>query len=403
MSTIPLPAGTKAESPNRLNIQKGDRLILLGNTFAERLTLFGHFETLLNTNFSEENLEVRNLGWSADTVDAQPRPLNFGDLHTHLNQQKADVIFLCFGMTESFEGTVGLPKFDLTLRDFIDALLVQKYNDKSPPRLVLVSPIPHERLGENLPDPEEHNQQIKSYTETMQRVATDKKLPFVDLFTPVLPLMQDQAASKLTFNGIHLNEYGDWVISQIMMEQLGLAHSKRIEIDVKTKTANVGLSSVQGFNASGSTVTFLLSGEPVPTPAPPATAKVHHVMAEKQPKWVVKNLQAGAYMLKIDGQPVAVADHLQWERGVTPSGGPGHAAAHQLRQAVIEKNKQFFLRWRAVNGEYIYGRRAEPFGVVNFPGEMKQLDHIVADADKAVWSLSKPLETQTIQLLPVDK
>src|SRR5262249_13773503 len=35
-----------------------------------------------------------------------------------------------------------------------------------------------------------------------------------------------------------------------------------------------------------------------------------------------------------------------------------------LRHVVNEKNNQFFLRWRAVNGEYIYGRRKEPFGVV---------------------------------------
>ena len=46
-------------------------------------------------------------------------------------------------------------------------------------------------------------------------------------------------------------------------------------------------------------------------------------------------------------------------------------------RAVAEKNRQFFMRWRAVNGEYIYGRRKEPFGVANFPGEMEQLERQV--------------------------
>lgn len=51
------------------------------------------------------------------------------------------------------------------------------------------------------------------------------------------------------------------------------------------------------------------------------------------------------------------------------------------RNLIKEKNKQFFYRWRAVNGEYIYGRRKEPFGVDTFPPEMEKLDTIIAKLD----------------------
>jgi hypothetical protein len=51
-----------------------------------------------------------------------------------------------------------------------------------------------------------------------------------------------------------------------------------------------------------------------------------------------------------------------------------------------------------VNGEYIYGRRAKPFGVENFPSEMKQLDEMVAAREREIWELSKPASSHTFHL-----
>jgi hypothetical protein len=62
-----------------------------------------------------------------------------------------------------------------------------------------------------------------------------------------------------------------------------------------------------------------------------------------------------------------------------------------LREVIREKNQQFFYRFRPVNAEYVVGRRVEPFGSQNFPGEMKQLDAIVADFDRRIHALSKQL------------
>ena len=62
-----------------------------------------------------------------------------------------------------------------------------------------------------------------------------------------------------------------------------------------------------------------------------------------------------------------------------------------LRELVHEKNQQFFYRFRPVNAEYVVGRRVEPFGSQNFPGEMTQLDSMVADLDKRIHALAKQL------------
>ena len=68
------PRTAFAQTPT-LELRKGDRVVLVGNTLAERLQLFNHFETLLHTRFPELQLAVRNLGWSGDTITLQPRPL----------------------------------------------------------------------------------------------------------------------------------------------------------------------------------------------------------------------------------------------------------------------------------------------------------------------------------------
>ncbi len=60
-----------------------------------------------------------------------------------------------------------------------------------------------------------------------------------------------------------------------------------------------------------------------------------------------------------------------------------------LRAAVNEKNLQFWYRYRAVNGYYIYGGRKEPFGTKSFPQEMEKLDQMVANRDRRVWDIAQ--------------
>ena len=73
-----------------------------------------------------------------------------------------------------------------------------------------------------LPEPTPHNLQLRLYTKAMRKVADANELPFVDLFTPTLALMNDRKAERLTFNGIHLTAYGYWAVSLLLAEGLGM-------------------------------------------------------------------------------------------------------------------------------------------------------------------------------------
>ena len=284
-----------------LELRSRDRVILVGNTLAERMQQFNHFETLLATRFPELQLTVRNLGWSGDTSALQPRPLNFGTTPTHLYKQKADVIVAFFGLNESFDGEDGLTRFEQDLTAWLRANLAAQYNGTTSPRLVLVSPIAHERLSRLARvDVDARNRELARYTAAMGRVCAAQKVPFVDLFTPTLA--RTALGGPLTINGIHLNEDGDRIVGQLLMTGLGFDTGQRA--------------------------------------ASPAQ---------------VRQLE-------------------------------------QLRAMIAEKNQQFFYRWRPVNAEYVVGRRLEPFGSVNFPGEMKQLDAMVADLDRQIWQRAQALK-----------
>lgn len=210
-------------SDARLELRPNDRVMLLGNTLAERQQHFNHLETTLLALFPALDLTVRNLGWSADTLTLQPRPLNFGNDATHLAAQRADVILAFFGLNESFGGEPGLPGFEKDLEAWIGMHRAAQYNGRSAPRLALVSPIAHERLDRLVHvDVEARNRELARYTEAMRRVADRLAVPFADVFTPTREAMA-RAEAPLTINGIHLNDVGDRVLAGILVTALGLA------------------------------------------------------------------------------------------------------------------------------------------------------------------------------------
>lgn len=172
-----------------LELQKGDRIVLIGNTLAERMQHFGHFETLLHSRFPQHELAVRNLGWSADELTLRPRSKDFRDHGHTLADHNPQVVLAFFGFNESFAGPDGVAKFEKDLEGFLKTpQAIDEYSSarsnwdktsdaKNAPapikdlrQIVLVSPIAHENLKRHgLPDGKQNNENLKLYTEAMKR------------------------------------------------------------------------------------------------------------------------------------------------------------------------------------------------------------------------------------------
>jgi glucose/arabinose dehydrogenase/azurin len=72
-----------------------------------------------------------------------------------------------------------------------------------------------------------------------------------------------------------------------------------------------------------------------------------------------------------------------------------------LKNVIDQKNKHFFYKYRAVNGEYIYGRRKEPWvqpagGTISYPAEFKKLDRMISRLDSVLWQESKSPENANL-------
>ena len=305
-----------------LGSAKGERVILLGGTFAERLQYFGYFESLLTRHESERNLLVRNMAWPGDEVALMPRSYNFvisagtgvaddpdpgygfsfesdadhETLMAHLEAQKADTIFLCFGANESFKGKAGLSKFASDYQKLIEHLSSKKFNGKSNARLIIVSPIAQENLGAPYSDPKDRNKNLKLYAAKTAEVAKISDLPFVDLFAPTFTQMSQSQGKPLTIDGSQLNAHGQKVVAEALATGLGITDP--------------------------------------------------------------------------------------WSDKLEP-----------MRKLIVKKNKQFQYRWRPINGEYVYGRRRDPFGVISYPPEMAEWDKLIAGLEIKIHSEAKKLKS----------
>jgi glucose/arabinose dehydrogenase len=219
-----------------LELNPGDHICIIGNTLADRMQHDGWLETLLYSRFPKHDLVIRNLGFSGDELPLnrrlrsmdfgtpdqwlsgsapvpQPRKLNpdapVRQNRFELTNTKADVILAFFGYNESYADVAGLPGFRKDLNDFLQHTLQQKYNGKSPPRVVLFSSIAFENHKDrNLPDGTDVNKRLALYTQAMAEVAKANDVAFVDLFAPSQDLYK-RAPEFLTINGIHLTEAGN--------------------------------------------------------------------------------------------------------------------------------------------------------------------------------------------------
>ncbi len=287
------PIADLAPTELPLKLAKGARIAVLGATLMERMQEHGWFEAMLVQRFPTDEIVVRTLAWPGDEITVQPRPENYADMHAQLSEMKADVILAGYGFNESFKGASGVAQFEKDLAGFLVGLKTHRYNRSTPPAVVLVSPIAHEKTGNaNLPDGRESNERLRLYSEAIERIAKIAKVGFVDVFTPSRAAMEAvKKMAPLTGNGIHLTDDGYRQFGEMLFRGL---------------------------------------------------------FSETPP-------------------------------GVTPD----------LKAAVEDKNRQWLRRYRPLNLFYIVGGRAQPYGVVNFPGELQKLGEMVDNRDRRLWDIAQ--------------
>ncbi|MBL8819425.1 MAG: c-type cytochrome [Planctomyces sp.] len=213
--------------PSELPVRflKGERIGFLGNSTAERMNLFGHFETLLHSRFPELELVVRNFARPAEEVGIQQRSSDYTNLDDPMSAFGADTYICFFGFNESYAGPAGIPAFIESYQKYLDQISSRYPRDDSgaSPRFVLVSPIAFESAGTSaLPSGKIENENLKAYAAAVREVAAQRKLAFVDVFEASFMMFEAKPGLQLTINGCHLNDAGDREVARVIdLEMFG--------------------------------------------------------------------------------------------------------------------------------------------------------------------------------------
>ncbi|MCA9193713.1 MAG: HEAT repeat domain-containing protein [Planctomycetales bacterium] len=226
---MPDPEGSpqwdfRAKPPaGAFQFRQGERIALVGGSLAERMNLFGYFESLLHTRFPEKKLVFRNFGWPADEVGLQQRPDDYTRIDDPMLVFQPQLFFCFFGFNESFAGDkpTDLSQFRDNYRNWIQAHREKFGENGNEPRFVLVSPIAFENAdSSNLPSGKENNAILAEYVSEIRQLAQELGLPFVNLFDDSLQAFSAEKGMQYTINGIHTNEQGDRLVSAELDRQL---------------------------------------------------------------------------------------------------------------------------------------------------------------------------------------
>jgi len=225
-------------------LQKGDRIVLIGNSLFERARLFGEIEATLQT--SSDGVSLRNLAWSGDSVFGDARSY-FGTpaeglarLAGHVKETKPNLILLGYGSeaamsvdqgwtvdaTYAKASASGSEESRQTFLNGYQALinLVRAASGDELRQIVLVSPPPLENLGQSFPDQTENNRRIAFFRDGIKDLAKKNSLPFIDLFAQMGGDAFDGkiANPALTEDGLHYTEAGHALIARELAKSLGL-------------------------------------------------------------------------------------------------------------------------------------------------------------------------------------
>jgi len=293
----PLPEPSDA---SEVDLRDGDRVLVVGDALADRLARSGSLAAVIHAAHPDLDLVVRHVPWAGDGLTDQPREVNVPTTLDWIARVRPTVLVVCYGMAESLDD-----RFDpeVLARDLETFVTLARGRADTDPRVILVSPIDHEDLGEPWPTGDAldaHRERLRVVAEVLRDGARRVGDAYVDL----LEVGAGEADPPLTINGIHPNPHGCGRLALAIGRSLG---------------------------------------------------------------WI--DASAG---------PDVDADD------------DDRAAAGELLSLLCDAHWYWRLRYQPTNTEYVWGRRREPFGAVNFPEEMAQLGRMTEARERLVLERPKP-------------
>ena len=237
-----------------LSFFEGERVALVGNATAEKMNLYGNFETRLHLRFPEKKLVVRNFARPADEVGNRQRPGNYDLLDDPLYSFSPDTVLCFFGSNESYSGPEGVDGFKRGYLSFLQQFSERYTRDDSGSkvRFVLVTPAAFENTNDPLlPDAAAINKNLSLYADAVKQIGKEANWPVVDIFSGTKQQYDAEPKCQFTLAGYAMNEQGDAVIGKLLDEGLfgkaTVAPSKDLYAKVKAAVVDKSWVHLQDY------------------------------------------------------------------------------------------------------------------------------------------------------------
>jgi len=234
-----------ASAAELIDPPKGASIALIGGGQGERLLRHPYFEAELQRRFAGRELVIRNLCDDGDTPGyrdhsgrnspfaypeaAKLYPLSkakdfWGSGHAGvgfaqsadewLKGLKTDILLAWFGYAESFKGAAGVAAFRADLEGWLEHTSHQKYNGKSAPQVVLITPLALDQrtAPQGVAAAQAINADLALYAQAVREVAQARGLVCLDLFSQSQEFYRS-AKEPLTRDGFVLEAAGQQLLA----------------------------------------------------------------------------------------------------------------------------------------------------------------------------------------------
>lgn len=338
----------RAEEPQRKHsFVEGDRVVLLGGTFIERMQDSDYVETELTRRLVERSITFRNLGWSGDNVAGVSRAVfgtpdqGFTRLIKDVKASQPTALVICYGSNEAHSGEAGLARFKTQTNRLLDTL------EPLQVRITLLGPPEQEKMPAPLPSPARYNGQLAQYVDALRQIAAKRGHHFVAMQpiqkrARVVPSEYRgeaakgslQALERLTDNGLHFGDVGYWALAPNIASALGVSdRSWTITMNAVTETHRTRGVKVAEAKCSPDGVSFEAVSEVLPRPLYPRLSKSGGSGSAGSRSLTVAGLKPGNYTLKVNGKAIASTTSVEWARGFRLRGVVGTIASGTVARA----------------------------------------------------------------------
>ena len=385
-----------------LRLKDSDRVAWVGATFIERAQRYGYLEASLRKQFPGRRFEMRNLGWSGDTVWADSRgifdqpAIGYQRMIDQVREIRPTLTVLSYGANESFSGPEKLDEFLAQYSRLIDTV------EQNGAQVVLATPIRQIHLTPFIasfaspaalqPQTDAINAGIEAYADAIRELARSRDLPVLEISDLYEQTKKTAAALgkgvRISEDGVHLNQTGYAIAAPMVaarwaaMNRMLRADSSVIRIDTKTGRGKSGIGKV-AVKPIGDGLDIAVTGGML------GAFKAGELQLAPV-RLKVSGLKGGRYELKCGNAGLGVYTEAELAAGVPVTAGLPVEQADKLLQAVVDKNELYFHHWRPQNITYLTGfRRHEQGGNAKEIAEFREL---VSGAEKRVFELARPVD-----------